>query len=185
MKDGGEKIIGSGGDENTDEREKVRRGDHSAFLFGARAMLDQGVQGNSKEPAEKAEQAQVWNTQTNGGYDEVTKFYRRRAALMERSGAEPVCKQFGRLAEVKQRSENRHAERANGNQAHFDFAARKITGGKTTESYTDADGGLQVTGARVVNVQHVMAVHHDGELQQRGEKPQISVTDYGPEKHGV
>ncbi len=76
-------------------------------------------------------------------------------------------------------------ERADGNQAHFDFAAREIAGRQAAESYADADGGLEITGARVVNVQDIVAVHHDGELQQGGEKPQIGVADYGPEEHGV
>ena len=39
VEDGREKIVGSCGDENADEREEVRGCDDSALLFSARSML--------------------------------------------------------------------------------------------------------------------------------------------------
>src|ERR1700728_2811440 len=114
VEDGGEEIIGSGGEENADEREQVCRGDYAAFLLGARAMLDQSVQWYGEEAAKKSEQAEIRNAQADRGDDEIAELYGYRAALIEHYGVEPMREEFGGLAEVKQGSENRHAERADG-----------------------------------------------------------------------
>src|ERR1700728_1360827 len=116
VEDGGEEIIGACGEENADERKQVRCGYYAAFLLGERTMLDQSVQWYGEEAAKKAEQAEIRDAQAYCGHDELAEFYGCAAALVERSGAEPMREEFGGLAEVKQGPEDRHAERADGNQ---------------------------------------------------------------------
>ena len=72
-----------------------------------------------------------------------------------------------------------------GNQTVFNFSTGKIACGEAAEADADPYGGLQVTDVRVVNAQNVVAVDDDGELQQRGEKPEIGVAEDGPAEDAV
>ena len=98
---------------------------------------------------------------------------------------QPAGKRGGGAIEIEERAEERHAYRAEWNQAVFDFSAGKIARREAAEADADPDGGLQVADVRVVNAQNVVAVDDDGELQQRGEKPEIGIAEDGPAEDAV
>src|SRR5690348_11674477 len=90
--------IGDGREGDSDERHEVCRGNHAAFLFGTRPVLDQRVQRDGKHSSEESEQRKMCA-------GDPQRFYR----------------------EIQEGAEDRHTDRADGNQAVFDFAAGKIT----------------------------------------------------------
>ena len=98
---------------------------------------------------------------------------------------QPAGKRGGGAIEIEQRAEDRHAHRAQRNQAVFDFSAGKISCRDAAEADADPYGGLQVADVRVVNAQNVVAVDDDGELQQRGEEKEIGIAEDGPAEDAV
>ena len=156
MQRAGEKVVGAGGKENSDERKQIRGGNHAAFFFRARAVLDQGVERHGEETAEKSEQCEM-----------------RAGALNCVAGI------------IKQRAKDGHAERAERDQAVFDFAAGEIPGDEAAHSDADSDRGLEIADVRFVHAQDVVAVNDDGELQQSGEEPKVGVAPNGPTEDAV
>src|SRR5271170_7604195 len=104
---------------------------------------------------------------------------------VRRGDLHPRGERFGGALEIEERAEERHADGSEWNQSIFNFPAGKIASGETAEADADSHRGLQVADVRVVNVQHVVAIHDDRELQQRGEKPEITVAEDGPAEDAV
>src|SRR5271156_4712428 len=86
---------------------------------------------------------------------------------------------------IEQRAENGHAQSAERDQAIFDFAAGKISGDEAADSDADSDRGLEITNVRFVHAQDVVPVNDDGELQERGEEPEIRVAPNGPAENAI
>ena len=74
---------------------------------------------------------------------------------------------------------------ANRNQAVFDFSARKIARGEAPHSDADSHGGLQITDFRFIHAQHVVPIHDNHELQERGQKPQVRIAHHGPTQNAI
>src|SRR5579864_1045344 len=119
-------------------------------------MLDERIERDSVEAAEKSEQTKIHS-------------HRPDAQAVPRN----------------QKSKNSHSDPANWNEAVFDFSARKVTRGKAAYPDADSHRGLQITDLRFVHAQHVVSIHDDHELQQRGQKPQIGIAHHCPSQDTI
>src|SRR5271170_1673966 len=117
--------------------------------------------------------------------DEICDVLSEWDAEMQRGDLHPRGERFGGALEIEERTEERHADGAERNQSIFNFPAGKIASGETAEADADSHRGLQVADVRVVNVQHVVAIHDDRKLQQRREEPEITVAENGPAEDAV
>ncbi len=162
MKHNRESVIRARGEEDSDEGDQIRRRDHAALLLRPRPVLNQSVERHARSnPAEKSEQ-------------------QRRCSSDERTS-----KRIGAGA-VKQRAEDRHAQRAERNQPIFDFSAGEIPGGKAAESNANGDRGLQIADMRVVDMQHVVAVDRRSvNCRSAAKKTEIRVAEHRPAEHAI
>src|SRR5216683_2365933 len=119
-------------------------------------MLDERVERNSVEAAEKSEQTEI-------------RTHRPNTQAVPRN----------------QKSEHSHSDPAKRNKTIFDFSARKITRGEATAADADSYRSLQIAYLGFVHAQHVVSIHDDHELQQSGQKPQIRIAHHGPTKNTI
>src|SRR5690349_3413079 len=88
----------------------------------------------------------------------------------------------GKIVGGEQNAENRHADRAERDQAILDLPAGEIACGKAAHADADCHGRLKNAGASRSGVQNIAAVENDVRGEQRAQKPEISATqDSEPE----
>src|SRR5260370_15019785 len=113
-------------------------------------MLNQGVDGNDKESTCKTECSQKER-------------HLKKGQSMEGNG---------------QRN-HRHANGAKRDEAVLNLSRRKQAGGVAPDADANGQRRLQIATACLVKVQDFTAVENNNELQQRAEKPEVSIAGNG------
>src|SRR5437899_5583872 len=107
-------------------------------------MLDQCIDRNTKESREKSEQSKY---------------------CCHLNESNPAAAEYC--------SKERHAGRAQWDEAIFDFVSGKISGCQASDPNPDGDGCLQVSIALRLEVQDVAAIKNNVGLEQHSEEPEV------------
>src|SRR5215471_771277 len=126
------------------KREQIRCGDHAAFVLLVGAMLDESVNRDGEEAGGKSQSGE------------------QNQNVME-----------GEIVSGEQNPKNRHADRAQRDEAILHLAARKIACRKAAHAYADGDCGLKNAGASRGGMQNIAAIKNDVGGEQRAQKPEI------------
>ena len=132
---------------------EVVGGDEAAARRGAGLVLEEGVQGHDEETAREAEEGEG------------------RRGRGERGGCEGQQERAHGQAEAAQR-----------HQAELDLLAREPPRRQAADGDTDAQGGLEQAGARVVEAHDLLAEEDRVQLQERAQEPEDSDAGHGEGK---
>ena len=109
----------------------------------------------------------------------------------EKAGEEPENPQVRRhreKREMRAREQGRNAgnaDRAKRDEAVFDFIAGEISRGEAAYADAHRQRHQQQAGLRFLDLEHVGGVQDDVQEQQRGQKPEIGVSDHREPQHPV
>src|SRR5712692_4948993 len=82
-------------------------------------------------------------------------------------------------------TENRHTDRAKRDQSILDLSARQIARCKTSQTDADRQRRLKIAAVSLVKPENLSAVEHDHKLEQRSQKPEISIARNGQMQSSV
>src|SRR5437762_13545137 len=106
-----------------------------------------------------------------------TNRHHEKSAAESKRHQQPEYLRKGQFRQRQQAAENRHSDSAQRNQPILDFSARQIARRKTAYSDSDRQRRLQIASSRFIQKHDFAAVENNHKLQQRAQKPKISIAD--------
>src|SRR5580704_9983225 len=112
MEYNGKDVVSPRSESNSDEGNQIYGGDHPAFLFRSRAVLNQGAQRHHKKSSKETKESEINNAKANPRGGERKQFSYDGQRRVATDGAEGSANDLGGRSKVKQCAENCHTHGA-------------------------------------------------------------------------